>query len=444
MEISYINEPLLSINKKLFLLLFLATLGVAFVLLEFPIYFLGIFVVILFLIGVYNLPELGIAILVNGLGLIGYFGRNLELSGLIIPSLVVLYIPALIHYVLNHKLRWKFGIVPGLVLLIGVMLFAGILYSPLPSQGLVKAGKYLAINIFIFFATMLFINDLNRLKNILKIIALFGIVTTVISIVYVTHEGVESITRFTIPAHNPIWFARGLGISILATLFLFELSIKKFNKFVYMSLMLIMLFLIYISASRGPFLALIISLFIYFFIFQRKGFSFFKKVFFICMILFTFKLFIAIAPEHIWTRMLDPFSRFDLSTLYRFQAFETTKNLFLENPLKGVGTAGFGYFSVLSYPHNIVLELASEIGIWGGLVFISLVFFTVYLGIKLLKYKKSSFLELNLNRTFFTLFILVLINSQFSGAIYGNYELWFAIAGIWTLYCSQSKGLKVR
>jgi len=182
----------------------------------------------------------------------------------------------------------------------------------------------------------------------------------------------------------------------------------------------------------------------YFFLLRAKGFDFFKSLFFFLLILFALKLSIVIAPERIWTRMLNLFSRFDLTTFFRLQAFETAKNLFFDNPIKGAGTAGFGHFSILSYPHNMFLELASELGILGVLACIILVLYTAYLGIKLLRNKKASFLELNLNRTFCAIFIFTLINSQVSGAVYGNYQLWFAIAGIWTLYWSEVKCLKAR
>ena len=444
MELCYLNQPLPKTDRRLFLLVFLATLGVTFAVWEFPVYLVGTAIAVLFVAGVYHLPEFGIGVLVNGLGLAGYLARNVEASGFVIPIVIVLYLPALTHYVLNHRLKWKFGMVPGLVLFIGLMLFIGILYSPLPAQGLTKAGKYLATNLFIFFAIMLFIDDIKRLKNLLKIIAVLGFVATAISIGYIAYAGVGNINRFALPAQNPIWFARGLGISLLATLFLFALAKKRFEKFIYVSFISIMLFLIYITASRGPILALLASLSFYFLLLPTKGFSFFKKLFFILVIFLSLRFSVAIAPEHMWNRVLGLFSGFDLTTLHRLRAFEMAKDLFFDNPLKGVGTAGFGQFSALSHPHNTVLELASELGIWGGLAFVSLVFCTAYFGIKLLRNKKVSFLELNLNKAFFAIFILVLINSQISGAVYGNYELWFAIGGIWTLYCSQSKHLRAR
>jgi len=442
MELSYIDQPLPKIDKRLFLIVPLITLGASFALWQFPVYFVGLAIVVLFVTGVYNLPELGIAVLVNGLYLIGFFWRAFQITYLVTPLTVVLCTMGLVHYVLNNGLRWRFGLLPGIVLLIGLMLLVGILYSPLPSEGLVKTGKYLSMNLYIFFATMLFINDINRLKGLLTIIALLGFVTAAISIVYTGYAGIGSITRFSLPAQNPIWFARGLGISLLATLFLLELTKKKLKKFVYIFFISIMLFMIFNAGSRGPFLGLVISLFFYFFVLQRKHFSFLKKSLSILLVFVSLRLSAAIAPEHVWNRMLNLFQGFDVTTFYRLRAFETAKDLFFDNPIKGVGTAGFGHFSILSYPHNIFLEFASELGILGVMTFFILIFYAGYLGIKLLRSKNASALVLNLSKAYLAIFVFSLVNSQFSGAVWGNYELWFSMAGVWTLYSARQNFLR--
>ncbi len=445
MELSCINEPLPKIDKRFTLLVFLVTLGATFALWGFPVYFVGLVIAVLFVAGVYNLPELGIAVLVNGLYLVGFFWRGFEITYLVTPLAVVLCTIGLTHYVLNNGLRWRFGVLPGIVLLIGVMLFAGISYSPLPSEGLVKAARYLSMNLYIFFATTLFTDDLNKLKNLLKVIAFSGFIIAVISATYVGFTGIEQISRFTLPGQNPIWLSRGLGMSLIATLFLMELTKKRLGKLVFSVFIFLMSFLIYITASRGPLVAVSVALFFYFFIFQRKGIGFFKRLFFILLIFLCLRLSMAIAPGQIWNRMLNVFSGFDLSTFYRLRIFERAKELFFENPLKGVGTAGFGYFTdIASYPHNIFLEFASELGILGVSAFTVLIVCTAYLGIKLIGHRNASSLESSLNKAYFSIFVFTLINSQVSGAVYGNHYLWFAIAGLWALYCSEFKCLRIK
>jgi O-antigen ligase len=429
-------------DKRLFALVLLITLGATFALWEFPIQFIGLVVAILFLAGVYNLPELGVGVIVNGLYLVGYFWRGFEITYLITPLAVMLCTMGLLHYVCNNGLRWRFGVLPGIVLLIGVMLFVGILYSPLPAEGLEKAGRYLTVNLFIFFATMLFIGDSNKLKNLLTVIAFSGFILAIISVAYIGFVGMETISRFTLPGQNPIWFARGLGMSLLAALFLLELAKKRYQKFLLTAFIFLLLFVIYITASRGPLLALLIVLFLYFFLLQRKKLSLLKALSLFLVAFFSLKLFLAFAPGQIWNRMANLFSGFDITTFHRLRAFDAAKDLFLDNPLIGIGTGGFGQFHIFAYPHNIFLELASELGILGVLPFLVMVLCAAYLGIRLLKSKISSALESNLSKVFFAIFVFSLINSQFSGDIRGNYELWFSVAGIWTLHSTRQGFLK--
>jgi O-antigen ligase len=357
---------------------------------------------------------------------------------------VVLCTIGLSHYVWNNGLRWRFGVLPGLVLLIGLMLFMGSLYSPLPATGLERAGRYLSMNVYIFFATMLFANDLDRLANLMKVIALLGMVTAAVSIVYLAWAGTEGIFRFALPLQNPIWFARGMGISLFATMFMVKQTRSKAERFLYLFFIPPMLFLLYIAASRGPLLAFLIALIFYFFVLQRKRFSLFKKVTVVLLAYILLRLSIAIAPQHIWSRMANLFSGFDITALARLRAFEIAESLFLENPIIGVGTGGFGHFSGLKYPHNIFLEFASELGILGLLAFIVFIIYAAYLGTKLIRNKISSTLKLNLSKTYFTLFVFTLVNSQFSGEVHGNYELWFATAGIWTLYSTRYSVPQIR
>lgn len=441
MELYCPNQALAEVDRRASLLVLLATLGVMLALWEFPIAFLGLIVAVLFLAGVYHLPELGLAVLVNGLYLVGYFWRGLEVTYLVTPLAVIICGLGLVHYTFNNGLRWRFGIPVGLVLLIGLLLFIGILYSPLPWAGSVKAGMYLTLNLVVFLGTTLFTGDADRLKNLLRLIAISGFVIGLIALARTMSVGMESISRLTLPGQNPIWFARGLGMSLLATLFLLELAQRRHQRFILAAFILLFFFLLYLTASRGPFLSLLIVLFIYFFILRWKKLNLLKALSLLILAFFSLRVFISLAPGEIWNRMLSLLSGFDLTTFLRLRAYGAARDLFLENPLAGVGTGGFGHYNLLTYPHNIFLELASELGIWGLAALLFMILYTTYLAIRLLKSQTASALELSLGRAFFAIFIFALINSQFSGDISSNYELWFASAGIWALHKGNCKVL---
>jgi O-antigen ligase len=198
-----------------------------------------------------------------------------------------------------------------------------------------------------------------------------------------------------------------------------------------------MLFLLYTAGSRGPLLALLITLLFYFFFLQEKRRGFLRKMLSVMLIFGFLGLSVAVAPQRIWNRMLNLVSGFDLTTFLRIRAFETAKDLFVENLVKGVGTGGFGHYNLLGYPHNIFLEFASELGMIGLSAFLCFVTYAVYLGIKLVRSKASSAMELKLSKIYLALFVFSLVNAQFSGAAWSNYELWFSVAGIWVLYASR-------
>jgi len=257
---------------------------------------------------------------------------------------------------------------------------------------------------------------------------------------YVHYMGLESISRLTLPGQNPIWFARGLGLSIISTLFLLELTKKALDKVILLIFVFLMLFLIYLTASRGPALSLLISLFFYFFIVHRGWSNLFRRLFYAFLVFLSLKLFVAAAPKAIWGRMISLFGGFDLTVFLRWNAYKTAFNLFLKHPLAGVGTGGYAdYDKLLRYPHNIFLELACEHGIFVVSIFLGVVSYTFYIGIRLLKEKNSSSEVITMAKVLLTLLVFTFLNSQVSGALHGNFELWFALAGIWVIFSTRRK-----
>ena len=122
MELTYINAPLPKINKRHLLLVFVLTLIATFFFYGSSVYFVGLLVSGLMVIAVYHRPEFGIAVLVNGLYLVGFFWRGIQIPYLVTPLAVALSTLGLAHYVFNHEVKWRGGILPFLVILMGMML----------------------------------------------------------------------------------------------------------------------------------------------------------------------------------------------------------------------------------------------------------------------------------------------------------------------------------
>lgn len=110
----------------------------------------------------------------------------------------------------------------------------------------------------------------------------------------------------------------------------------------------------------------------------------------------------------------------DTSAGTRVDLFETAMTMFVQQPLFGYGTGGFAAYAqthglpAYAYPHNDLLQLASELGIIGVGLFAGLV------AIALVRRLPDD----PRWRTVRASFLFMLVNSLVSGDIYGDRLLW--------------------
>jgi len=98
--------------------------------------------------------------------------------------------------------------------------------------------------------------------------------------------------------------------------------------------------------------------------------------------------------------------------------------------LVGVGTGGYASIATTGalYPHNIVLEIGSELGILGLLAFAA---FVISVIVRLLGLLARGGESAGWSGLLLTLFMFSLVNAQFSGDVPYNSGLWLwgGIAG---------------
>jgi hypothetical protein len=194
---------------------------------------------------------------------------------------------------------------------------------------------------------------------------------------------------------NPIWFSRFVADFCFAIVF-YMLIKRKFNPILLVSLFFGLL-LLFSSGSRGPFVALFITIYILIYI---KHYKYRKKI-----ILVSALLALTIFPLAVLLLL-----NFNMYSVIARQEYILKSITFLMNNIWGYGFSSFGMLvrgvDVIAYPHNIFFEILVEIGIIGFIIFILL-----------LKRAKRSFEP---NNIFSFLFIMSLINAQFSGDIASN------------------------
>jgi O-antigen ligase len=96
---------------------------------------------------------------------------------------------------------------------------------------------------------------------------------------------------------------------------------------------------------------------------------------------------------------------------------------FAQHPFIGIGTGGFGALNAAEpYPHNILLEMAAELGIVGALLFIGIV---VSAAAAMARAWRAATGRDSLDAVvIITLFIAAIVNGLFSGAVSDNKEIW--------------------
>jgi O-antigen ligase len=126
----------------------------------------------------------------------------------------------------------------------------------------------------------------------------------------------------------------------------------------------------------------------------------------------------------------DPYTT--LSSLKRVEKnfYSNALDLFWRSPLKGGGLGSFSmqYQGVDErlYPHNIFLEILSEMGILGLIPFLMILFMIIKKGINQIRTIKSSFL--NQIGWLIGVWAIAFLNAQFTGDLVSNRLFWVLTA----------------
>jgi len=238
----------------------------------------------------------------------------------------------------------------------------------------------------------------------------------------------SSTDRLSVLGGGPIVFARWMNVGLII---LFFINQSRINKKSFL-LMFFFLVLSLAAGSRGPILSLLITFFVYF-IFN------FHKIFIKLLLLFSIIISIAFFSgitksfldvgkiERLVTkdnkskdaRMVFAFRSIDLLTHYPFGVGLGNWQTYL-NRIKPT------HLLKHQYPHNLVLEIFTELGILSGILFLFLItYILVY------NYKKM-YLHINNDHSFYPLLfylqLYLVINSFFSGSLNDSRLLFVIIA----------------
>jgi len=229
---------------------------------------------------------------------------------------------------------------------------------------------------------------------------------------------------------NPIQFGMVFAIPLIILLIkLFErFEVKRLFK--YLILLIPFSFFLLRSGSRGALISFIGA--ILFYILFLTGMNLKKKVGILLLIFIISLAIYNFIPQTtinfyrgVWTDRNIP----GTSVYRRVNLLKTSLDNLREYSILGVGAGNFGFnpnYPLGSFPHNIVLETAAELGIVGLILFLPMCFFTLLKSFKFIK--KRKLLELRcLMKIALTLFIFAFIESLFSGRIPNQITLFLSM-----------------
>ena len=338
-----------------------------------------------------------------------------------------------------------------LIILILLMMFLGLSITPSFSYGLSKFLRFLLYSFFPALCFFLLGPYTSKDKKIILLLVLSSafIVAVMFFFNSIDYAGMNG--RFSISQKiHPNNLSRNIciGMPICFSLFFS----KRYSLPIRLLLIVIASFLLLSSlqtGSRGPILAAIVALlFTIFSVFRIKNSIRIIVSFIFIVMSITFigdKLNIKTIAGSQILRMYNLTTKLggNSSDQQRLLRYEKAVDIFMSSNGLGVGTGGFMYHWIgpppggiekkKEYPHNLILEFLSELGIIGFSLIIS------YILLLIINYYKHNRLKYNeMNNVFFCLWIYSFINSQVSGDFASNYQFWISSSLCFNMFNSTN------
>jgi hypothetical protein len=373
--------------------------------------------------------------------LLAYFIYVHHYLGVIyVDSIIVAAIVILLSFLIN-KTNSRFFLDKNNLIIIAIILWLlfGVIYSNAPIYGLTKLYKFTGFYLLAYFTAETITRNISFFLKVMAVFLLIMILD--IFYVYKSFNGFISLVSVTSRLEefgvksgftSPIEAARYIAFIIILIFISFKEKIfNKLWRLISYGLIIFGLIFMVLMGSKGPFLSMFLAIsFLTIFYSENR----IKTVFFFIIPIFLI-LIIYIFQDYILAKIPDNLSEYIFYRYFNIEKFTDRPDLFmmalndLNNYFIGEGTGNFGFilfgFDANGYPHNIFVELFYENGIIGLILFLSLLFSTLW---------RSIHINNRIERVLFTVSILFfLFASMTSGDIAGNPFLFIFI--VYANYC---------
>lgn len=347
-----------------------------------------------------------------------------EIIDLTLLSAIILILRILWLIIRKSKLSVdKFNQLAILIMLLFITFMASsLIYTLDQINGIDKVERFIFFSFPILF-TPIFMKFVNYERQFIrKFLIYFFVYSTIVS--------------FTIIIRTPIlintdYVGLGLISGSAVLLSLFYVDILKHNKLLSLicyALIIVNFISMFLSTARGPVISFFITLLIYSIL--LKGDKVRRKIF-IGIIIVIFIFFKMQNSEYLgwYYRFLQGLEQKDI--FGRAFLLKKALEMFIQRPIFGYGIGSYwayitGITGWNNYPHNVILEVISELGITGLVIFVFFLSMVLYKIKLMLKYYKEENIIMGL---IISLWIYFFLNSLVRGDINSNKFFW-CISGL--------------
>ncbi len=369
------------------------------------------------------------------------------ITGSFMPILFYgVFIAGIMALIYGNVLGFKLKIPPlmmdkYLLILTVYIFFSIVVFSSEKAYGMEKL-KYLLMNIILFYLTILLVKDEFDLEQVFKAVFYFGVFFTIFSLLsYLDLEpffGNELAGRFAALGMNPIWMARYFSYAILIELYFILKYLPEWHnhlgKLVLLTvLILVQLYFSMLTGSRGPLAAMLFALVCTTFFHFRKNFKLSYLIGVLLLIASVFAVAISFVPAEISQRLLSQDVAGQSTTMIRLVINIEALFMFWSSKIFGIGFGGFNMI-FLKYPHNIMTEVLSELGLIGFTLLIAIFVLAI-------KYLIAIAKKIDLLKFYFILTILLasFANANLSGHLGSNFFFFFSLS---LIYAARQIGVE--
>jgi O-antigen ligase len=375
-------------------------------------------------------PELTLVLYVNA----GLFKADPRLSSLSSLFDLTLALAALLAASVAYRVVWRRERITWVREMSLVLAFAGLilirlLYTPAGSYATEKAFRFVSLTLLAFFTPLVIIKSYRSIW-----IFMMGWVGFAALLAIEAVGQLSTGQRLSAFNATPIALSRALGVGIIILLFAVLMGqLSRRWKLLAAAAVVVMFVALVGSGARGPLLMLVVTLVFTLGLSIVRGGRRLQSLlvmgaFGIAVVsILGLNLIPAVSLQR-FTVLVDQ-TGVDTSSQARLMVMQVAWELFTTSPLFGRGTgsvSAFGAGRELSYPHNVLLELAAETGLVGLGLYLALVGLVLWRLISRVNRRaKHGPLWLAL----IAMLVYTFLNAMVSGDLSDNRDFWL-FAGI--------------